>query len=67
MTNVPNVEKSLIDQIIDELFGSIHDHSEFPQYVLEALRTIAAKGQLTSEAEVTKAITSIDGGQGEAD
>ena len=61
MTEGTSVEKSLVDQILDEMFSKIEGRSEFDARTVQRLRDLAARGDLKRAAQVTLAIKSEGG------
>jgi len=50
------IQKSLLEQIIDEMFANIEGQKEFDAQTLGQLRGLAAKGDLNKFIEVNEAI-----------
>jgi hypothetical protein len=48
--------RSLVEQIIDEMFASLEAHPEFNADVIQELKRLAQTGDLKKAAYVTKAI-----------
>ena len=66
MTDLPNVELSLSDQIVQELLDVLVSKPELGGPALDALRLVAAQDRLTNEKDVTNAIKSMNEGTDEA-
>ena len=60
MTDLPHVELSLSDQIVQELLDLLVSKPEFDGCALDALRLVAAHGRLSNEKDVTSAIKSVN-------
>lgn len=58
MTEQMAVEKSIAEQIFDEMFAVIEKRSEFDAQTVERLKALVARGDLGKAAEVIKAIES---------
>ncbi|MHC4620788.1 MAG: hypothetical protein ACYTEQ_23835 [Planctomycetota bacterium] len=58
-------EKPLIEQIYDELFAEIVGHTEFDADLVNALKELAAKGELKKFKEVSETIKAMTGKHGE--
>ena len=56
MTEGTSVEKSLIDQILNDMFSNIEGQSEFDARTVQRLRDLAARGELKRAAQVALAI-----------
>jgi len=50
------VQKSLVEQILDDLFANIEKLEEFDAHTLQRLKQLAASGNLKKAAQVIQAI-----------
>lgn len=66
MTDLPNVEPSLFDQIVQELLDLLASKPELDVSALNALRSVVAQGRLSNEKDVTNAIKRVNEGSNEA-
>ena len=57
-----NVQKSLVQQILDGMFADIEQLQEFDADVLERLKHLAARGDLKKAPQVIRAIKAASGG-----
>jgi hypothetical protein len=62
MTEETSIQKSLTEQILDEMFKSIEVREEFDAQVIQELRRLATSGGLKKAPQVMKAIKSATGG-----
>ena len=53
------IQKSLVDQIIDEMFLKIEGEAIFDAETLKNLKELATRGKLKKPADLTKAIKTI--------
>lgn len=56
------IPKSLVEQILDEMFASIEGQKEFDDRTIQHLKKLAISGDLKKPPQVTKAIKSVRGG-----
>jgi len=61
MTQEIPMQKSLIEQILDEMFVNIERREEFDKQVIKKLKELAESGDLKKAPQVTKAIKSLSG------
>ena len=54
MKKGPLTQKSLIDQIIDEMFVSIEPLEEFDDQIIQQLKELASSGSLSKPKKVTE-------------
>lgn len=52
------IQKSLVEQILDEMFTSIGEREVFDAQTIQKLRQLATSGELKKPALVTKVIKS---------
>ena|GEM_PF-2595090 len=50
------IPKSLVEQILDEMFAIIEKREEFDSNAIQKLRQLASRGDLTKQKIVTEAI-----------
>jgi len=56
------VQKSLVEQILDDMFANIEQQEEFDADTVQRLKQLAASGNLKKAAQVIRAIKSASGG-----
>jgi hypothetical protein len=56
MTEETLIQKSLVEQILDEMFASIEGREEFDAQTIQTLKQLAVSGDLKKATQVTKAI-----------
>lgn len=56
------VESSLVEQIFDEMFAKIEDKNEFDPRIVQRLKELAQRGDLSKATQVAKAIKVEPGG-----
>jgi hypothetical protein len=56
------IQKSLVEQIFDEMFASIEGREEFDAQTLQKLKQLAVSGDLKKATQATKAIRLASGG-----
>jgi len=56
------IQKSLIEQIFDDMFSNIEGRKEFDVQTIQKLRQLAICGDLKKVPQVTEAIKSASGG-----
>ena len=56
------VQKSLVEQILDDMFAYIEDLEEFDVHTIQTLKQSAASGNLEKARQVIRAIKSVPGG-----
>lgn len=61
MTTESSIQKSLTEQIFDEMFASLEGREEFDKETIDKLKHLAASGDLQKPARVTKVIKSAPG------
>lgn len=61
-TEETTVQKSLVEQIFDEMFTSIEGQREFDDQTIQKFRQLAISGGLKKPAQVTNAIKSASEG-----
>jgi len=62
MTKETKIEKSLVEQILDEMFLAIERREEFDDETIERLKELVSRGGLNKPQQVTSAIKSSTGG-----
>jgi len=65
MKEEKHIEKSLLEQIFDEMFANIEGRKEFDTQTLGKLRGLAAKGGLNKFVEINEAIKPTPRGEHE--
>ena len=61
MTEEMPIQKSLIEQIFDEMFANIEGREEFDVQTVQKLKQLARSGDLKKAPQVMKAIKSASG------
>lgn len=56
------VQKSLVEQILDDMFANIEQQEAFDPDTVQRLKQLAASGNLKKAAQVIRAIKSASGG-----
>ena len=56
MVERTDIPKSLLEQILDEMFANLEKRDEFDSNAIHKLRQLASSGNLTKQREVTEAI-----------
>lgn len=59
MTEDIQIQKSLVQQIYDEMFSKIEGQEEFDISIIDNIKRLAANGELKKPQKVSKAIKSI--------
>lgn len=59
MTEETNIQKSLMEQVLDEMFASIEGRQEFDADTIQKLKQLALRGDLTKETKETQIIEAI--------
>ncbi|NQE05923.1 hypothetical protein C5S32_08630 [ANME-1 cluster archaeon GoMg1] len=62
MTEETIIQKSLVEQIFDEMFASIEEREEFDAQTIQKLKQLTVSGDLKKATQVTKAIKLASGG-----
>jgi hypothetical protein len=57
------IQKSLVDQILDDMFSSIQGRDEFDEHTIRELRRLAASADLGKATHVIRAIKSTPEGE----
>lgn len=65
MTDLPDVERSIPDQIVAELLKLLESQPEFDAAALQAIRAVASRSRLAHESDVTAALKRLNGGTDE--
>lgn len=65
MTEETNIQKSLMEQVLDEMFASIEGRQEFDADTIQKLKQLAMRGDLTKETKETQIIEAIKLASGE--
>lgn len=60
MTEEPPVQKSLIEQILDEMFSKIEGVEEFDERTTQQLKQLASSGDFDKIEEIKKVIRPND-------
>jgi hypothetical protein len=60
MTEEPPVQKSLIEQILDEMFSKIEGVEEFDERTTQQLKQLASSGDFNKIEEIKKVIRPND-------
>ena len=55
-------QKSLIEQILDDMFANIEEREEFDADTIQKLKQLAKSGGLKKAPRVIRAIKSVSGG-----
>ena len=55
------IQKSLVEQILDEMFTKIEGQEEFGTQTIQNLRQLAASGGLKKPQQIAKVIKSVSG------
>ncbi len=58
MTKETTIQKSLVEQILDEVFATIEGREEFDAPTIQKLKQLAISGDLRKAPQVAKAIKS---------
>jgi phosphoenolpyruvate carboxylase len=61
MMEETSIQKSLVEQILDEMFADIEGRDVFDKQVIQKLRQLAESGDLKKPANVIKVIKSASG------
>lgn len=56
------IEKSLVEQILDEMFKIVEESGQFDTSTIQKLKQLAKSGDLTNDREVSDAIRSSSEG-----
>jgi len=59
MTKEPIIEKSFIEQTVDDMFEIIEAQDEFDAQTIENLKKLAIAGKLSSKTQVIASIKSV--------
>ena len=62
MTEETIIQRSLVEQIFDEMFASIEGREEFDAQTIQKLKQLAVSGDLKKATQATKAIKLASGG-----
>jgi hypothetical protein len=62
MTEETPIQKSLVEQILDEMFANIEGREEFDVQMIQKLKQLAANDGLRKAPQVVKTIESPPGG-----
>jgi len=57
------VQKSLVEQVLDDMFANIEQLEEFDAHTLQRLKQLAASGNLKKATRVIQAIKSAPSGE----
>lgn len=61
MTEETNIQKSLMEQVLNEMFASIEGRQEFDADTIQKLKQLAMRGDLTKETQIIEAIKLASG------
>jgi hypothetical protein len=56
------VQKSLVEQILDDMFANIEELEEFDAELLQKLKQLAVSGNLKKAPQIIRAIKAASGG-----
>jgi hypothetical protein len=56
------VQKSLVEQILDDMFANIEELEEFDAELLQRLKQLAVSGNLKKAPQIIRAIKAASGG-----
>jgi hypothetical protein len=56
------VQKSLVEQILDDMFADIEELEEFNAELLQKLKQLAVSGNLKKASQIIRAIKAASGG-----
>jgi hypothetical protein len=56
------VQKSLVEQILDDMFANIEELEEFDAELLQRLKQLAVSGNLKKASQIIRAIKAASGG-----
>ncbi len=56
MTEETIIQKSLVEQIFDEMFASIEEREEFDAQIIKKLKQLAVSGDLKKATQVSRTI-----------
>ena len=63
MSDKRNIDKTIIEQIIEETFLQLTSHKEYTETTIDELKKIASSGNLTSSTKVIAVLKSIEEAQ----
>ncbi len=63
MSGKRDIDRTLIEQIIEETFLQLMSHKEYTETTIDELRKIASSGNLTSSTKVIAVLKSIEEAQ----
>ena len=63
MSDIPDIDKTIIEQIIEETFLQLTSREEYSQTTIDELKKIASSGNLTSSTKVIAVLKSIEEAQ----
>lgn len=63
MPDIHDIDKTIIEQIIEETFLQLTRHKEYSKTTIDELKKIASSGNLTSSAKVISVLKSIEEAQ----
>jgi hypothetical protein len=56
------VQKSLVEQILDDMFANIEELEEFDAELLQRLKQLAVSGNLKKAPQIIRAVKAASGG-----
>lgn len=63
MSDIHDIDKTIIEQIIEETFLQLTSREEYSQTTIDELKKIASSGNLTSSTKVIAVLKSIEEAQ----
>ena len=60
MTDKKIVQKSLVDEILDEMFATLEKREEFDKSTIDGLKELALSGELKKAPQVIKVIKPLE-------
>ena len=60
MSDKRNIDKTIIEQIVEETFLQLTNHKEYTKTTIDELKKIASSGNLTSSTKVITVLKSIE-------
>ncbi len=63
MSDKRDIDKTIIEQIIEETFLQLTNHKEYTKTTIDELKKIASSGNLTSSTKVIAVLKSIEEAQ----
>lgn len=63
MSDKRDIDKTIIEQIIEETFLQLTSHKEYTKTTIDELKKIASSGNLTSSTKVIAVLKSIEEAQ----